>query len=92
MHPTRHRSCRPQRLLKKYFTNRNLIRSSCPANLPSNFFDAHFLIGLFIIVEPLAISQLDAGKLGSRIDTFREPLALKNPISFPTFFFYSVCG
>lgn len=45
-------------------------------NAPLDFLDAHFIRGLFVIIEPLAFLQIDAGEFGRSVKTVRRPFAL----------------
>lgn len=53
-----------------------LDRHSCPSDLPSNVFDADFFASLFIVVEPLALGEVDACEWRAGFEAFGFPVAL----------------
>ena len=53
-----------------------ILCSSCTANFPGDILDTHFFVGLFIVVKPFSVGQLNASELGARIDTLSKPFTL----------------
>lgn len=49
---------------------------SCSFDIPLYLLDADLVIGLLIVIKPLAFLQLDALELGAGINAFGQPLAL----------------
>lgn len=50
--------------------------TSSPIDLPFDILDANFFSSFLVVVEPLALEQINAGELAIRLDTLRKPLAL----------------
>lgn len=49
---------------------------SCSPDFPLEILDAHFVVCLLVIIEPLALAQaVYAFKLGSRVYAVRKPFA-----------------
>jgi hypothetical protein len=48
----------------------------CTADFPFHARDAHLLAGLLVVVEPFVFAQVDARKLGARLCSRCEELAL----------------
>jgi hypothetical protein len=48
-----------------------------PSNLPLDARDAHFLAGLFVVVEPFVFGEVDAGKLGAGLCSHGKKLSLR---------------
>jgi hypothetical protein len=57
-------------------TIRQGIRRSCPSDLPFDILDAHFLAGLLIVVEPVALGQVDVRELSPGLNSCCLPCAL----------------
>ena len=52
---------------------------SGPTNCPFDVLDTNFFPGLFIVVEPFPVAQIDTVEFRSRLDTFSLPVALYDP-------------
>lgn len=53
----------------------------CSLDLPLDVLDADLVSCLLIILEPLAVRQIDLGELGVRVYSLGQPFALF-PVSF----------
>jgi hypothetical protein len=53
-----------------------ILANSCAANFPGNIFDAHFFVGLFIVVEPFSVSQFNSSEFCARVNTLSKPFTL----------------
>jgi hypothetical protein len=56
--------------------NIDFRRALRTADLPLNLVNAHFLVGLLVILKPFALLQIDGCKLGTSLSTLGKPLAL----------------